>query len=100
MNISAILVVVPATEVDATITTLEALSGIEVRHTDLATGRILVIQEDEDVAAEVTGLERIKALPGIILAEMVYHYFGDDPEIAVGRKLELSGAGVPASLDD
>jgi len=99
LNLSAILVVVPAPDLDAAIGRLEALPGVEVRHTDPATGRILALQEADDVAAEVAGLGRIQALPGIVLAEMVYHYFGDDPEIAA-----LSGDGppapVPAFLDD
>ena len=101
MNLSAILVVVPTTELNATITRLEALPGVEVRHTDPATGRILTIQEAEDVGAEVAGLERIQALPGIVLAEMVYHYFGDDPEIAAAERTGATApARVPAFLDD
>ncbi len=98
MNFSAILVVVPAAEVEAATARLEALPGVEVRHSDRAAGRLLALQEAETVAAEVAGLERIKALPGIILAEMVYHYFEDDPEIAAARGPELSGAGVPAPV--
>ncbi len=102
MNISAILVVVPVTEFDTAGDRLEALPGVEVRHTDPATGRLLVIQEAADVGAEVEGLKRIKALPGIILAEMVYHYFEDDPGIAAGFTSESSGAAassrVPAFL--
>ncbi len=100
MNISAILIVVPATEIDVASGRLEALPGVEVRHTEPATGRILAIQEAADVGAEVEGLKRIKALPGIILAEMVYHHFEDDPGIAAGHGSELSGRPVPAFLSD
>ena len=99
MNLSAILVVVPAPELDAAIARLEALPGVEVRHTDPATGRLVAIQEADGVAAEVAGLERIQALPGIVLAEMVYHYFGDDPEIAAPSD-GAPPARVPAFLDD
>ncbi len=98
MNISAILVVVPVTEIDVASGLLEALPGVEVRHTDPATGRILAIQEAEDVGAEVESLKRIKALPGIILAEMVYHYFEDDPGMAAGLRPERSGAAAPARV--
>ncbi len=102
MNISAVLVVVPATEIDVASARLEALSGVEVRHTDPATGRLLVIQEAADIGAEVESLKRIKALPGIILAEMVYHYFEDDPGIAAGLTPEgaEASASVPAFLND
>jgi nitrate reductase NapD len=37
-----------------------------------------VTQEAESVGAELEGLDRIKAIPNVILAEMVYHYFEDD----------------------
>ncbi len=104
MNLSAILVVVPADEIDAASAGLEALPGVEVRHTDPTTGRLLVIQEAADVDTEVEGLRRIQALPGIILAEMVYHHFEDDPGINAGLVQEGSEAAasdrVPAFLRD
>ena len=100
MNISAILVVVPAADVDAATARLEALPGVEVRHSDPATGRLLALQEAETVDAEVAGLRRIQALPGVVLAEMVYHYFEDDPEIAAARPGEPAAPEVPAFLED
>ena len=105
MNISAILVVVPAADVAAATARLEALPGVEVRHRDPETGRLLVLQEAPTVDAEVAGLKRIKALPGVVLAEMVYHYFEDDPEIGSRRPPEAAApgaptSGVPAFLED
>ena len=100
MNISAILVVVPAADLDAATARLEALPGVEVRHADPATGRLLALQEAETVDAEVAGLRRIQALPGVVLAEMVYHYFEDDPEIAAARSGEPAAPRVPAFLED
>ena len=93
--ISAILIVVPVAEIDPTVARLETLPGVEVRHTDLASGRLLALQEAATVSAEVEGLKRIQALPGVVLAEMVYHYFEDDPELACAP-----APGVPSGLDD
>ncbi len=90
MNVSGILVVVPPEHVAASIETLDHLNGIEVHHCDTETGRIIVTQEAETIQAEVDGLKRIKALPHVILAEMVYHCFEEDSE--------LSGS-VPPELD-
>ena len=81
MNVSGILVVVPAAETDRSIEKLAALPGVDVHHVDPATGRIIVTQEAESIDDEVGGLKRIKALSGVILAEMVHHHFKDDPAI-------------------
>jgi nitrate reductase NapD len=90
VNVSGILVVVPVSAIASTIEALGSLPGVDVHHTDAATGRIVVTQEAETVAAEVEGLKRIKALPSVILAEMVYHHFEDDEEI--GRAASLDAA--------
>lgn len=80
MNISGILVVVPPQRMESSIASLNALAGVSVHHTDHGTGRIVVTQEAESVSAEVEGLRRIQALPDVILAELVYHYFDDAAE--------------------
>ena len=80
MNISGILVVVPPVHTRATIDRLQALPGIEVHHSEAESGRIVITQEAESIPDEIDGLKRIRALPDIILAEMSYHYFGEDAE--------------------
>lgn len=58
---------------------LKALPGVEVHQEDPG-GRIVVVLEAEDVRAETEGLRRIQAVPGVLAAEMVVHYFEDDEE--------------------
>jgi nitrate reductase NapD len=95
MNVSGILVVVPAECLASAIEALNRLDGVDVHQYDAQTGRIVVTQEAEGIQAEVDGLKRIKALPHVILAEMVYHCFEDDSELmeAVPRELD-EPAGV------
>ena len=81
MNISGILVIVPGDRVAETIQALSALPGVDVHHTDPSTGRIVVTQEATTVQDEVDGLKRIKALPHVVLAEMVHHHFEDSSEM-------------------
>jgi nitrate reductase NapD len=90
MNVSGILVVVPAECLASAIEALNRLDGVDVHQYDAQTGRIVVTQEAEGIQAEVDGLKRIKALPHVILAEMVYHCFEDDSELleAVPRELD------------
>ncbi len=81
MNLSGILVITTPEHFEESVSNLNNLPGVEVHHTDPNTGRIVVVQEAENVAAEVEGLRRIKRLPHVIVAEMVYHYLADDDEI-------------------
>ena len=91
MNISGILVIVSPQRVDSMVEQLNGLDGIDVHHIDATSGRIVITQEAASIRDEVDGLKRIKALPGIILAEMSYHNFEDDSELL---------QGIPADLDD
>jgi nitrate reductase NapD len=93
MNVSGILVVVPPDRLDAALERLNALPGVDVHHTDPASGRIVVTQEAQSVGDEVEGLKQIKALPDVVLAEMVYHHFEDSTEIIPGIPEELAEAG-------
>ena len=91
MNISGILVIVSPERVESMIDHLNGMDGIDVHHIEAATGRIVITQEAESIRDEVDGLKRIRALPGIILAEMSYHNFEDDTELL---------QGIPAELDE
>ncbi len=90
MNLSAILVITAAAEVEACKSLLASLAGITVHHFDPITGKIMLTQEAESIDAEIEGLKRIKALKGVSMAEMIYHYFEDD---------ETLETHMPADLD-
>ena len=92
MNLSGILVVTTPAEIDALIDALNALPNVEVHNIDRETSRLIAVQEADSIHDEVAGLKEIKKLPGIVLAEMVYHYFGDDAE--------LSLEDIPEDLDE
>ena len=105
MNISGILVIVSPERVDSMVEELNQLDGIDVHHIDASTGRIVITQEAATISDEVDGLKRIRALPGIILAEMSYHNFEDDTELLEGIPAELDdecleNTRVPAFLND
>ncbi len=104
MNISGILVVVSPSDFQAAVSALGALPHVEVHHTDHRTGRIVVTQEAETVNDEVEGLKRIKALPFVAMAEMVYHYLDENGPTAGNKPAGADGAvsrvDVPASLNE
>jgi nitrate reductase NapD len=99
MNISGILVVVAPSRIESTCASLRALPGIEIHHVEATTGRIVITQEAGSISAEVEGLKRIRDLPGIILAEMSYHYFEEDGELLENIQARLDDdSGGPFSL--
>jgi periplasmic nitrate reductase NapD len=97
--------VVEPQRTESTCTLLRALPGIEVHHVEATAGRIVITQEAESIRAEVEGLTRIRALPGIILAEMSYHYFEEDGELLdnIPPGLDNASAGpfdIPGYLNE
>lgn len=84
MNLSGIVVICQPPKLSAVSQALSELPGVEVHFEDRDQGKIVVVQEALSIAAEMNGLRRIKALPGVVLADMLYHYFEDDPEILEG----------------
>jgi len=91
VNLSGILVVAQPESQGQVVAALNALDGVEVHQVDEATGRIVAVQEAADIHAEIEGIKRIKAVPHVIMAEMVYHYLAEDE-----RKYE----SVPPELED
>ena len=77
MNLSGILVVSAPGRYDDCLAAVAALPAVEVHHRDPSTHRFVVVQEAATVDDEMAGLLRLKAVPGVALAEMVYHYFAE-----------------------
>lgn len=104
MNVSGILVVVPPEYIDSLVDQLNQLDGIDVHHRDERSGRLVITQEAEHIRDEVDGLKRIKALPHVILAEMVYHCFEEDDELIESVPPELDEqegmVGIPPYLNN
>ena len=96
MNVSGILVVADLAHVDAVLAQLAALDGVEVDRYDRASGRIVVVQEAPDVGAEVAGFGRIRALPHVLSADLVCHYFGDSPVAEPHIESALASLAEPA----
>ncbi len=77
MNLSGILVVSAPGRFDECLAAVAALPAVEVHHRDPSAHRFIVVQEAATVDDEMAGLLRLKAVPGVALAEMVYHYFAE-----------------------
>lgn len=100
MNLSGILVVADPESQGQVVESLNALEGVEVHQVDEETGRIIAVQEAPDIHAEIDGLKRIKAVPHVIMAEMVYHYIADDKQAyeAMPPELEEQQDGFDACV--
>lgn len=92
MNVSGIVVGCEPTGIDACATALSAMPGIEVYAFDRAGGRLVVTQESTSTEEQEDGLRLVQALPGVLHAELVYHYFDDgDPDQAAAAELVQLG---------
>jgi nitrate reductase NapAB chaperone NapD len=96
MNLSGILVVAAVEHVDTVLANLAALDGIEIHQCDRASGRIVIVQEAPDVGAEIAGFSRIRALPNVLSADLVCHYFGDSPATPPSTESVLASLSDPA----
>jgi len=102
MNYSGILVMSKPQSMPDIRDALNALDGVEVFQQELETGRTVAVLEAENIQAETDMLRTIKSLPGVAVAEMVYHYFEEDQQIISHTPPELDnlqGLGaVPQAL--
>jgi nitrate reductase NapAB chaperone NapD len=78
MNISGILVTANPAHLHGVLADLAGLPGLTLGQTDAALGRIVVLQEAAGVDAEMAGFMRIRALPHVLNADLVCHWFGDE----------------------
>jgi nitrate reductase NapAB chaperone NapD len=81
VNISGILVITTPTAYSEVIRELGELEGIEVHFMQPETCRIVITQEAAQIGDEIAHLRRIKEIPGVTLAEMSYHYVGEDTDL-------------------
>lgn len=100
MNLSAILVTTKPDNTRNMIEQLNAIEGLEVYHHHQPSGKIILIQEAESIHEEVNGLKRIKAIAGVIVAEMVEHYFGEDRNLYPSSDLEKIDASCGTNPED
>lgn len=107
MNLSGILIISTTPKIDALIETLNAIPDVEVHHIDRDNNKLIVVQEAASVRNEVDGLKKIKKLPGVVLAEMVYHYLAEDESPALesipddlDEYTGMQSSAVPAFLND
>ena len=103
MNISGIVVAALPEHVAEVARSLGDLPGVEVFQAEVAAGKLVVVQEAASIGEEVEGFKRIRAVPHVIAADLVQHYFEEDQEVidAIPDGLDgLEGVRVPAQLQD
>lgn len=98
MNLSGILVVSKPDRTSEVLAGLAVMQGLEVHQCDPETGRIIVVQEAADIHAELEAIKRIKVLPHVIMAEMVYHYIAEDEKEYEALPPELDAGGEACSI--
>jgi len=73
LHISGLSVVARPGQLDAAADAIAELPGAEIFARDVATDRLVVVQDLPSVEEHMAGLRRIQALPQVLVAELVYH---------------------------
>jgi len=61
----------------STLDALTSIEGLQVHYVDEDSSRIIITQEADNISLEMDGLQRIKSLPHVVMAEMVMHICED-----------------------
>ena len=75
MNISSIVVGLAKEDFPEGLVALSALPGVEVHYLEPEQHRLVVTQETATTEQQEEGLRRIQALPCVLHAALVHHYF-------------------------
>jgi len=86
MHYSGILVVVRPDRFDAGVRALAESGLAEIHHRDAISGRIIAVLESERPDGQPALLERIRALPEVIMAELVYYLCDEDRGASAGQE--------------
>lgn len=82
MHTSGVVVVPSAGRCAACREALEKIPGVEIAVEDRDTDRLVAILETESLQEQENLLRDLQAMPDIVMAELVCHYFGDEAEAA------------------
>jgi nitrate reductase NapD len=104
MNISGVLVCAQPDELDRVQQRLPSVPGVDVHFTD-EPGRVIVTIEGADTAEDIERLKQVKALDGVLSADMIHYHFEDDDSTTPLNLLEQEDAVPPelrgdSELDD
>jgi nitrate reductase NapAB chaperone NapD len=75
LDLSGIVATLSAPRFDEALAALRGLPGVQVHQEHRPSSRVVLTQEGDGAGAQMDGLRRIQAAPGVLHAELVIHYF-------------------------
>jgi len=81
MQYSGLVILCDPGQVTDCVRELSSRPGVDVYSTDAEHGRIVVVVETETVQEQDAMLRGIQLMPRVRMAELVYHYFGDEDDL-------------------
>ena len=73
-SISGVVVRATPDDLSQVAARLAGLPGVDVHHLEATTGRVVITLETDRQDDEGNRLERLRREPGVLSAELVYHY--------------------------
>lgn len=80
VHYSGVVVTVRPERMETCAQDLDDLSGVEVHHRHPDSGRLVVVVECRTIDEQQQALQRIQAVPGVLVAAPVYHYVDETAE--------------------
>ena len=81
MQYSGLVILCDPGQVVDCVRELSGRFGVDVYSADPKHGRIVVVVETETVQEQDAMLRGIQVMPGVRMAELVYHYFGGEEDL-------------------
>ena len=82
VHYSGVVVIVPPDRMETCARDLDALAGVEVHYRHPESGRIVAVLEGQTAEDHLEILQRIQAVPNVLVAAPVYHYVDATSEVA------------------
>lgn len=100
MHYSGILVRSRPTDLERCAARVEACTGVEVYLTDASSSSLIAVVETETVAQQEAALRAVQDLPGVVTADLVYHYLDEETETGSAATSQTEGARETAAEND
>lgn len=81
LSVSGLRVTARPADLEVVRSLLNQRPGVEVHATDPATGRLIVTLECPTIGDHQLGLRGIRAVEGVLAADLVMHYRDPDPHV-------------------
>lgn len=91
-SIAGVVVRSRAVDLPQVVARLATLPGVDVHHIEASSGRVVITLEADQDGHDEAQLERVRREPGVLSAELIYHYV--EPPLPRAGQPDRAAQGV------